>query len=251
MKQRVFDSHIHIIDPAYPLVTINGYLPQTFTVEDYLRQVSELGVTAGAVVSGSFQGYDQGYLAGALERLGPSFVGVTQIPVSVSDAELQYLNSKRVRGIRFNLKRGGSEGVEHLKSFALRVYEVVGWHVELHVESRALPELQETLIALPAVSIDHLGLSRAGLPLLLKLAEKGVRIKASGFGRVDFDVSEALKQIFASNPHALMFGTDLPSTRAPRPFLPSDITLLVDAIGPDGASMVLWENAAGFYRLAA
>jgi predicted TIM-barrel fold metal-dependent hydrolase len=149
MNHRVFDSHIHIIDPAYPLITINGYLPLTFTVEDYLRQVSELGVTAGAVVSGSFQGYDQGYLVGALERLGPSFVGVTQIPVSVSDAELQYLNSKRVRGIRFNLKRGGSEGVERLKSFALRVYEVVGWHVELHVESRALASCKKHSLHYP------------------------------------------------------------------------------------------------------
>ena len=43
-------------------------------------------------------------------------------------------------------------------------------------------------MSLPAVSIDHIGLSKAGFLTLLKLAEKGVRVKATGFGRVDFDV---------------------------------------------------------------
>ena len=43
----------------------------------------------------------------------------------------------------------------------------------------------EMLVSLPAVSIDHLGLSKAGFPTLLRLAEKDVRVKAAGFGRVD------------------------------------------------------------------
>ncbi len=46
-----------------------------------------------------------------------------------------------------------------------------------------------------------------------------------------------------------MFGTDLPSTRAPRPFQPDDIELLIDALGEGGARQALWDNAAEFYRL--
>jgi hypothetical protein len=46
-----------------------------------------------------------------------------------------------------------------------------------------------------------------------------------------------------------MFGTDLPSTRAPRPFQPSDLSLLIDTLGEPAAQMVLWSNAATFYRL--
>ena len=90
-------------------------------------------------------------------------------------------------------------------------------HTELYVDSRVLPELKDVLIRLPAVSIDHLGLSREGFPGLLTLAEKGVRVKATGFGRIDFDPVTALKDLYSANPSALMFGTDLPSTRAPRP----------------------------------
>src|SRR5512145_2123459 len=111
----IFDAHLHIIDPAYPLIPNNGYLPEPFTVEDYLGHARKLGITGGAVVSGSFQGFDQGYLVSALEKLGSSYVGVTQLPATVSDEELMRLDANGVRAIRFNLKRGGSEGVAHLR----------------------------------------------------------------------------------------------------------------------------------------
>ena len=55
----VFDAHLHIIDPKHPLVENNGYLPDPFTVEDYLMRISGLGIAGGAVVAGSFQGFDQ------------------------------------------------------------------------------------------------------------------------------------------------------------------------------------------------
>src|SRR3989337_3632901 len=231
MNKKIFDSHLHIIDPAFPLVPNKGFLPDPFTVDDYLESVRPLGVTAGAIVSGSFQAFDQSYLLSALKRLGSNFVGVAQLPASVSDAEIIRLNEKGVRAVRFNLKRGGSESVEHLESFARRVFDLVGWHVELYVDARDLHELEGTLLRLPAVSIDHLGLSKEGFPTLLRLAEKGIRVKATGFGRVDFPVGQALQAINAANPQALMFGTDLPSTRAPRPFESNDISLIIDAIG--------------------
>jgi len=250
MNQQIFDSHLPIIDPSFPLVPNEGYLPDPFTVDDYLRNVRPLGVTAGAIVSGSFQAFDQGYLLSALERLGSKFVGVTQLPASVPDAKIVQLNEKGVRAVRFNLKRGGSESVEHLELFARRVFDLVGWHVELYVDSRELYELQKTLSLLPAASIDHLGLSKEGFPTLLRLVEKGVRVKATGFSRVDFPVGEALRAIHAANPHSLMFGTDLPSTRAPRPFEIRDIQLLVEALGDEGAEMALWLNAVRFYRVS-
>jgi len=251
MKHKIFDSHFHIIDPAFPLVRNRGFLPDPFTADEYLAEIGPLGMTGGAVVSGSFQAFDQGYLLQALERLGPRYIGVTQLPASVSDEDLILLNEKNIRAVRFNLKRGGSESVEHLESLARRVFDLVGWHVELYVDARDLETLEAVLLGLPAVSIDHLGLSKLGLPTLLRLVEKGARVKATGFGRVDFPVDEALGAIHGVNPHALMFGTDLPSTRAPRPFRRSDITLLTEALGSEGATLALWHNALEFYRIPA
>ncbi len=236
------------MDQRFPLTPNNGYLPEPFSRGDYLARMGGYDLRGGAVVSGSFQGYDQGYLSAALRTLGPGFVGVTQLPASVSDKELLFLDKAGVRGLRFNLKRGGSEGVEHLDRLARRVHELVGWHVELYVESRDLGELFGTLAGLPAVSIDHLGLGGEGFKSLLMLAEQGVRVKATGFGRVDFPVKTALRELYAANPAALMFGTDLPSTRAPRPYDDNDVTLLLDALGEEGARRVFHDNAVAFYR---
>ncbi len=249
MNRPVFDAHCHIIDPRFPLVANDGYLPPPFAVDEYLAQATPLGVCGGAVVSGSFQVFDQAYLLDALKQLGPGFVGVTQLPASVSDDELQRLDSQGVRAVRFNLRRGGSEQLDKLEPFAKRVHELLGWHVELYVDSRDLHALEARLLRLPEVSVDHLGLSREGLPTVLRLAERGVRVKACGFGRVDFPVGPALQALYAANPHALMFGTDLPSTRAPRAFQAHDLTLVEDVLGDDGAQMVLWSNARDFYRL--
>ncbi|MBI6855052.1 amidohydrolase family protein [Pseudomonas cichorii] len=245
----IFDAHCHIIDPHFPLKANNGYLPDPFSVMDYQAVVAPLGVVGGAVVSGSFQAFDQGYLLEALRRLGPDFVGVTQLPATVTDAELETLNGFGVRALRFNLKRGGSEQLDQLETLARRVHRQVGWHSELYIDSRELADIETRLLQLPAISIDHLGLSREGLPTVLRLAERGVRVKACGFGRVDFPVAQALKDIYSANPHALMFGTDLPSTRAPRVFEASDIELVMQALGDKAAYKVLWENAADFYRI--
>ena len=248
MKQKYFDCHFHIIDKNFPVVANQGFMPDAFTSEDYLTRVKDIDLCGGAVVSGSFQEMDQSYLLHALKVLGPTFVGVTQVPQTISDAELQGLNDAGVRAVRFNVKRGGSEDIKHLESFARRVHKLVGWHTELYIDSSDAAGLFDTLVSLPAVSIDHIGLSKAGFPTLLKLAEKGVRVKATGFGRVDFDVGPALKELYAANPRALMFGTDLPSTRAPRPYLDSDYTLVLETLGEEKAANVFYKNAVEFYR---
>ena len=243
----IFDSHFHIIDSRFPLIENNGYLPDTFTCYDYLERVKGYNLIGGAIVSGSFQGFDQNYLLDALKKLGPSFCGVTQIPADTSDEDIFRLDNAGVRAVRFNLKRGGSEGLQHLDRLARRVHELVGWHTELYVDSSELEGLYKTIIALPSVSIDHLGLSAAGFKTLLRLVESGVHVKATGFGRVDFDIPTTLRELFATNPDALMFGTDLPSTRAPRPYRDEDLALVIDTLGEAGAKKVLYENAVTFY----
>lgn len=223
-------------------------MPDAFTSRDYLDRLKGVELCGGAVVSGSFQAFDQSYLFHALKVLGPTFVGVTQVPELVSDLELLELDGAGVRAVRFNVKRGGSEEIRHLESMARRVHELVGWHTELYIDSSELGDLFETLVSLPAVSIDHLGLSKSGFPTLLKLAEKDVRVKATGFGRVNFDVRPALDDLYAANPKALMFGTDLPSTRAPRPYRDDDYTLVLETLGEEKAANVFYKNAIEFYR---
>jgi len=246
---KLFDCHFHVIDKRFPLLGNQGYLPDNFSTATYRERTKDYALVGGAIVSGSFQAFDQSYLLAALGELGPNFVGVTQLPATVSDDELIRLNRAGVRAVRFNLRRGGSEGIGKLEHFSRRVYEVVGWHTEIYVDSKNLPDLHNILIQLPRVSIDHLGLSKVGLPNLLPLVEKGVFVKATGFGRVDFAVKSALREIAAINPDSLLFGTDLPSTRAPRPYSDDDYLTVIDALGEKLAQKVFYENGVKFYRL--
>lgn len=207
-----------------------------------------LGVVGGAVVSGSFQAFDQGYLREALRMLGPSFVGVTQLPPTVRNEEVLALDAVGVRAIRFNLRRSGLAGLRALPEFAARVYDLAGWHAEVYLDGSDLSHLEAVLSALPCVVVDHLGLRKAGLPTLLRLVEQGVYVKATGFGRLDFDPAPVLRDVASANPRALLFGTDLPSTRAPRSFRAQDLHIMMDVLTRRQAAKALFENAMALYR---
>ncbi|WP_079476723.1 amidohydrolase family protein [Marinococcus halophilus] len=244
---RTFDAHFHIIDFDFPVAKNQGYLPPEYLVVDYEKDTGALNVLGGAIVSGSFQGLDQGYLVKTLQQMGPAFYGVTQLPFNVTDEEIVRLHHHGVRAVRFNIRRGGPEDISRLDYFARRVYEIAGWHCELYMDAARLPEIESTIAKLPAVSIDHLGLSEEGLPYLLKLVDKGMRVKATGFGRVDLNLGNALASIYNTNPDALMFGTDLPSTRAERPFKYADVKMIQELFDEKAADKILYSNARQWY----
>lgn len=248
-RHTLFDAHLHIIDPRFPLVANQGYQPPPFTIADYRDRTCDLEVVGGAVVSGSFQGCDQSYLLAALAELGPSFAGVTHLPTDVTDDHIHGLHAAGVRATRVNLHRGDTITPAQLDRLARRVHDLAGWHTELYIDARDLPDLAPTIRDLPCVSIDHLGLTREGLPHLLALAEIGVYVKATGFSRGNLDISTTLKALAQANPHCLVAGTDLPSTRAPQPFTLSDLDLIANTLSDaDLIRAAFTGNARALYR---
>jgi predicted TIM-barrel fold metal-dependent hydrolase len=177
-------------------------------------------VAGGAVVSASFQGFDQTYLLDALERLGPAFVGVTQLPPSVTDDEILALDAAGVRAVRFTLARGGSLDVD----LALRVHELAGWHAEVYATD--LPPHEHRLRELPRLVVDHLGMNPEGLAAAIRL---GAMVKVTPRFAGDWR---------AVPPDKLMFGSDLPGTRTPNRF---------EAV-PDLPAAALADNAIAWYR---
>ncbi|MBO0856379.1 MAG: amidohydrolase family protein [Nocardia sp.] len=244
----MFDSHVHIIDPRYPLIENQGYLPEPFTIADYRKRMARFDVNGGAVVSASFQGTDTTYMTAALAELGPEWVGVINLPPDVTDQQILDLDRAGVRAVRFNLKRAAVDIVT-LTQQALRAHELAGWHAELYIDGSMLGSLEPVLSKLPALVIDHMGMSDECLPYLLRLVERGALVKASGFGRISMDTEAAMRRIHAVNPAALMFGSDLPGNRSDRPFLDSDIAIIGEAVGAAQLNRVLEDNARACYRL--
>ena len=248
-QRRLFDSHCHIIDHRFPIVVNQGYTPPNFPLEDYLAMTKPLGVVAGAIVSGSFQANDQTYLMDLLPKLGPAWVGVTQIPNDYPDAEIVKLNAIGIRAVRFNVFRGRIDSVDDIVALATRCHSVVGWHSEIYADAAALKPHVDRLAKLPKFSIDHLGMNGEGLPVLLDLVAAGWKVKATGFGRVKMDVPKVLEAVAKKSPDALVFGTDIPSTRATRPFAAADIDLIERVLGPELAQKVFWDNSLALYRV--
>jgi predicted TIM-barrel fold metal-dependent hydrolase len=247
----IFDAHFHIIAPGSSLIPNRGFIPAPFGVDEYLARVRPLGVTGGAVVAGSFQGEGQDWLIAALARLGPGWAGVAQLPEDTPETEILRLDGLGVRALRLNLYRGTHPSLAGMARLAQRAFETAGWHTELYLDASEIPHLAALLDPLPALCVDHLGLTRAGLTHLLRLVERGARIKATGFGRLDFPAAEALAAITRVNPGALIFGTDLPCTRAPRPFSEADIALIGDTLRDDHlVRAALRDNALALYRLS-
>lgn len=248
-QRRLFDSHFHIIDPRFPLIPNQGYTPPPFPLADYLAEAKPLGVVAGAAVSGSFQANDQSYMVDTLSRLGVGWVGVTQIASNYPDAEIVKLANIGVRAVRFNILRGRSDNIDEMVALATRCHAIAGWHAEFYVDTASLAPHVDRLSKLPQIAIDHLGLSEEGVPILLDLVAAGCKVKTTGFGRVKMDIPKTLERIAQKNRSALVFGTDMPSTRAPRPFTSSDIDLIENALGPELAQLTFWDNPRALYRL--
>ncbi|WP_435656396.1 amidohydrolase family protein [Brucella pituitosa] len=247
--QITFDAHFHILEPGFPLVENQGYLPPKYTLQQYQQDSKNWNATGGAIVSGSYQAFDQTYLIHTLSKLDRNWVGVTQLPFDISDEEIDRLAKARVRGVRFNLKRGESYDFGSISKLAHRVHKIGGMHSEFYADASALAPYVSELRELPRISLDHLGLTREGLPTLLKLVESGARVKASGFGRLNFDPLEVMKNISEINEDALIFGSDVPSTRAKRPFELRDVELIRDNFNEAISAKIFFENGKSFYRI--
>lgn len=251
--QKIFDSHFHIIDPKYPLQANQGFIPDYYTVKNYIKELNEMSieVTGGAIVSGSFQGYHQDYFSEAISQLGNNFVGITQLPFNSTDEEILRLNNLGIKGIRFNLYRGLSASPKKIKRLSERVYKLCKWKTELYVNLRTINEdLEELIFTLPKASIDHLGMHECSIDKLKKIVNADIPIRLTGFGRVDYErekIRELIATLYRENPNCLMFGSDLPSTRANYRFSYNDIKLIKETVNREAQDRIFFLNGEGWY----
>src|SRR4051812_46746844 len=195
-QQPIIDAHFHIFAPGETMPGNAGFVPPPFGIEEYRAHAAALGIVGGVNVAGSVQGADPRPLLEAAAALGPGFVVVAQAEPAQDDAALQALAAAGVRGLRYSLYRGQWSEPREVAAHALRAAGH-GLHAQIYADAAVLAPAADTLAQVPALVIDHLGMTEPGLPVVLDLARAGAKVKASGFGRVSLDVPRALERIAA------------------------------------------------------
>ncbi len=265
------DCHMHFYGPEdrYPLAPTCPFPPPLAPVEAYLPVMERLGLERVVVVQPAAYGKDNRCTLDAMKALGDRARGVAVVDESASDEELAALTEAGVRGIRFFMLPGGVLPWEILEVMAARV-AAFGWHVQLQLDGRELPEREALLRRLPGtLVIDHNGkflepvaTDHPAFKTLLRLVESGrcwVKVSApyetSKSGPPLYqDVGALAKALIAAAPERMVWASNWPHPTAQDD--PPDDAVLLDLLldwAEDDATRrrILSDNPAELYGFPA
>ena len=271
------DCHCHVFGPSdrFPYVPERNYTPPDAPLEDYLSLLDTLGLERAVIVQPSVYGSDNACSEDGIRRMNGRARGVAVIDPGAPEEEIARLNAAGFRGARLNLiHAGGSTPLTELETIAAKVAPF-GWHVQLYLRGRVLPEILPRLRGLPTeIVIDHLGhmepeqgLEQDGFTALLALMETGrcwVKLCPYRFDQTGAPFDRARAFALALNeaaPERVVWGTDWPhpDIAGPRPGVPGRMPNdgdLLDALGSwfeDEATIrrILTDNPAKLYGFGA
>jgi D-galactarolactone isomerase len=262
------DTHMHFYDVAerYPVAPTAAFLPPPARVDDYREMQRRLGLERVVVVQPSAYGTDNRCTMDAVTELGEQARAVVVVGPDVSDAELERLTAAGARGIRFFMLKGGVLPWDSLEAMAARVHSF-GWHVQLQLNGRDLPERAPLLKRLPGdLVIDHVGRFMPPVPLddpafacLLDLLESGrtwVKLSApyesSRVGPPAYEDVTALAQaLVRAAPERMLWASNWPHPGHSDPRV-RDEALLLDLLiewAPEETTRrrILVDNPAALY----
>jgi D-galactarolactone isomerase len=154
------DTHFHIYEPEYPKWPTAPLAPiPGATYEDYLKVAENLGIERFVVVQPTSYGRDNQCTLEAMDRLGGPRVakGVVVVDMNTTDAEMEALTAQGCVAIRFHFFPGGVLPWDNFEALARKVHDY-GWHVQLQMNCRELPEKLELIKKVPGnLVIDHCG----------------------------------------------------------------------------------------------
>jgi 2-pyrone-4,6-dicarboxylate lactonase len=222
------DSHVHVIGPKdrFPLAPEHRYTPKDAAAAEVAAMLARLGLQRVVLVQPSFYGTDNACMLDCMAHM-PGARGVAVLPAQTSEAELDDLDDRGIRGLRVNIATGGGAPLETIKAAvagAARLCERHGWHVQVFVAADVIEPLAPFLKALPVnIVFDHFGLIAPGatggpLQALCGLLETGnVWVKISGAYRIatdpnDVRIGPLAKALCKANPERIVWGSDWPHT---------------------------------------
>jgi 2-pyrone-4,6-dicarboxylate lactonase len=268
-----WDCHCHVFGPAarFPYAEPRSYTPEDAPLEAYLALLDRLGFAHGVLVQPSAYGRDNRAMLDALQRAPQRLRGVAVGGAELTPSVLCAWHAAGVRGLRANeFRRDGKPYYQNGVRLAeieplLPLMAELGWHLQLWVDARDLPELAPSLARVPVpVVVDHMGrmehrhgTAHPGFQALVRgVAEGRLWTKLSGtyrLGATPPDYAEARpfhEALVAANPRHLVWGSDWPHPRPEGP-LPDAARLLavfLDWTGDAGLRQaVLVDNPGRLY----
>ncbi len=248
-----WDCHCHVFGPAarFPYAEPRSYTPEDAPLEAYLALLDRLGLAHGVLVQPSAYGRDNRAMLDALGRAPQRLRGVAVGGAELTQAALRAWHAAGVRGLRANeFRRDGKPYYQNGVRLAeieplLPLMAELGWHLQLWVDTRDLPDLAPALARVPLpVVVDHMGrmehrhgVRHPGFQALVRgVAEGRLWAKLSGtyrLGATPPDYPEARpfhEALVAANPRHLVWGTDWPHPRpeGPVPDAAHLLALLLD-----------------------
>lgn len=268
MKKVIYEnacnSHLHIIDPAFP--NDGKATSQTGTVGEYRALADKMGIARAVFVQAKPFGVDNSCLLDAIRRFGyDKSRGIAVVSDRVSDAEILRLHEAGVRGLRFSLWNPKNAVVSFDMCFSLseRTREL-GWNTQFHMSAAQLKEYAPGIERIAGnVVIDHMGRLDPALgtkdpvfSLICRWIDRGrTWMKLSGpylntLQGYPWEDADCVARAFASYaPERVVWGNDFPHvTEAVKP----DEDALAETIdrwfpNERGKYLALVENPAQLY----
>ncbi len=177
------DCHIHVYDlERYPITQATPVSPPSAPWSSHLRQRRALGMARSIIVQAMGYGFDNRCAMEALAASEGSARAVIAMRPGTSERELARLDAAGVAGVRFMMVPGSGNIMtwDMLAAIAGRIAGS-GWHINLQLDGRDLPEYESLLLAQPCpIVIDHVGkflepvpASHPGFESLCRLLDTG------------------------------------------------------------------------------
>ncbi|MEN9538124.1 MAG: hypothetical protein RLZZ126_359 [Pseudomonadota bacterium] len=216
------DTHLHVFAPGQSVPGARYTPAYAASLEDWQAVARAQAVTHGVLVQTSFMGTDNTLLLAQLDQHPATLRGVVVVKPDAALPLLMAWHARGVRGIRLNLA-GGSHGTDDWAA-ATRLWDAVsqlGWHLELHTDTGALPGVLALLPHDLPLVLDHFAKpARASLHDATVLA-----VRRCGVGKVHIKLSAAYRLALGVDPQelarlwlgelgpdALLWGSDWPCT---------------------------------------
>ena len=262
--QGACDTHLHFYNAKFPSAPRALMTPPDAWVDDYCLIQNRLNLERVVAVQPTTYGTDNSCQLEAMKSFGKNARGVMVADTSTSDEELDRLTRLGVRGVRFHMLPGGALPWDILEEMAARVHNF-GWHVQLQMNGRELPDREEMLKRLPCdLVVDHVGRFMGPVPtddpafkVLLGFLEAGrcwVKLSApyesSESGPPDWaDITAEARALVKTAPERMLWASNWPHPGQKNP--PDEanlLDLLLDWVDDEATrNRILTENPAELY----